>query len=192
MIQVNACYDQVRSTYLFYRVTQSTEAWQRVHPGVPLLLLGVGDVSLPLAPAVIRAMRAAVEELAHKETFQGYMPELGKEFLKEAVVRYYGRLGVSLDPAEVFISPGAGDDLGAIGNLFARENTVAVAEPAYPAYVDTSLMAGRSLLHLPGTRNNGFLPLPEASLEADLVYLCSPNNPTGAAYTSVPLSLKMA
>ena len=183
MIRVNPYYDDLKDSYLFYRINQTVDALRREHPNERLLLLGVGDVTLPLAPAVIAAMHRAVEDQARKETFQGYMPELGKDFMKRAVAGYYADLGADLAPEEIFISYGAGDDLGAIGGLFARENRVAVVEPAYPAYVDTNQMAGRTVVPVLGTEENSFLPLPPEALEAELIYLCSPNNPTGAAYT---------
>ena len=141
--------------------------------------------SLVLMDDVVKA----VDEQARPESFQGYMPELGKDFMKQAAVANYARRGVKLDPEEVFVCYGIGDDLGAIGGLFARENRVAVVEPAYPAYVDTNLMAGREIIPIPGTEENGFLPLPSPALDAELVYLCSPNNPTGAAYSRAQLQL---
>lgn len=189
MTHINPYYTRLKTSYLFYRINQTVDALRREHPEERLLLLGVGDVTLPLAPAVIAALHRAVEEQARQESFQGYMPELGKDFMKQAVADYYARRGTKLDPAEIFISYGAGDDLGVIGGLFAQENRVAVIEPAYPAYVDTNLMAGRTIVPVPGGEENGFLPLPPEDLEAELVYLCSPNNPTGAAYTREQLQL---
>ena len=183
MTKVNRYYDDLKGSYLFYRINQTTDAFRAAHPEERLLLLGVGDVTLPLAPVVIDAMHRAVEEQAHRESFHGYMPELGKDFMRNAAAAYYARFGVELAPDEIFISYGAGDDLGVIGGLFARENRVAVVEPAYPAYVDTNVMAGRRIVSIPGTQENGFLPLPPEELEAELIYLCSPNNPTGAAYS---------
>jgi LL-diaminopimelate aminotransferase len=158
-------------------------AYQAAHPDQQLLRLGVGDVTGPLVPEVMEALRRAVGEQGRLETFHGYLPETGTDFMKAAVSSYYGRRGVELSPEEIFISSGAADDLGAIGNLFSADVRVLVAEPAYPAYVDTSRMAGRRITHLMGNRENGFLPLPQADTKADLVYLCSPNNPTGTAYT---------
>lgn len=189
MTHINPYYTRLKTSYLFYRINQTVDALRREHPEERLLLLGVGDVTLPLAPAVIAALHRAAEDQARQESFQGYMPELGKDFMKQAVADYYARRGTKLDPAEIFISYGAGDDLGVIGSLFAQENRVAVIEPAYPAYVDTNLMAGRTILSVPGGEDNGFLPLPSENLEAELVYLCSPNNPTGAAYTRAQLQL---
>lgn len=182
MIRLNHDYDRLKPSYLFYRINQRVDALRAAEPGRRLLLLGVGDVTLPLAPAVIAAMHRAVDEQSRKESFRGYMPELGKDFLKQTVADYYARLGFRPEPDEIFISYGAGDELGAIGDLFAADNRVVVPEPAYPAYVDTSLMDGRTVLSVPGSWDNGFLPMPEEGLEAELAYLCSPNNPTGAAY----------
>lgn len=146
MTHINPYYSRLQTSYLFYRINQTVDALRRGHPKERLLLLGVGDVTLPLAPAVIAALHRAAEDQARQESFQGYMPELGKDFMKQAVADYYARRGTKLDPAEIFISYGAGDDLGVIGGLFAQENRVAVIEPAYPAYVDTNLMAGRTIV----------------------------------------------
>ena len=189
MTHINPDYSRLQTGYLFYRINQTVDALRRDHPDERLLLLGVGDVTLPLAPAVIAALHRAAEDQAKQETFQGYMPELGADFMRKAVASYYARRGTKIDPGEIFISYGAGDDLGVIGGLFAQENRVAVIEPAYPAYVDTNLMAGRTIVSVPGGEDNGFLPLPSENLEAELVYLCSPNNPTGAAYTRAQLQL---
>ncbi len=187
MTHINSFYDGLKGSFLFYETKLRANAFEAAHPDRRLLRLGIGDVTLPLAPVVIEAMHRAVEEQARKETFQGYMPELGKDFMKEAAAKNYARRGVTVEPDEVFVSYGIGDDLGAIGGLFARENRVAVVEPAYPAYVDSNVMAGREILPIAGTEENGFLPLPSDGLDADLVYLCSPNNPTGAAYSAAQL-----
>lgn len=189
MTHINSDYSRLTDSYLFYETKLRAERFEAAHPERRLLRLGIGDVTLPLAPAVIEALHKAVDEQARPESFQGYMPELGKDFMKQAAVANYARLGVKLDPEEVFVCYGIGDDLGAIGGLFARENRVAVVEPAYPAYVDTNLMAGREIIPIPGTEENGFLPLPSPALDAELVYLCSPNNPTGAAYSRAQLQL---
>lgn len=189
MTHINSDYSRLTDSYLFYETKLRAERFEAAHPERRLLRLGIGDVTLPLAPVVIEALHKAVDEQARPESFQGYMPELGKDFMKQAAVANYARLGVKLDPEEVFVCYGIGDDLGAIGGLFARENRVAVVEPAYPAYVDTNLMAGREIIPIPGTEENGFLPLPSPALDAELVYLCSPNNPTGAAYSKAQLQL---
>ena len=182
-MKINAAYGQLAPAFFFTEIGERVAADQAAHADRQLLRLGVGDVTGPLVPEVMEALRRAVGEQGRLETFHGYLPETGTDFMKAAVSSYYGRRGVELSPEEIFISSGAADDLGAIGNLFSADVRVLVAEPAYPAYVDTSRMAGRRIMHLMGNRENGFLPLPQADTKADLVYLCSPNNPTGTAYT---------
>ena len=182
-MKINAAYGQLAPAFFFTEIGERVAAYQAAHPDQQLLRLGVGDVTGPLVPEVMEALRRAVGEQGRLETFHGYLPETGTDFMKAAISSYYGRRGVELSPEEIFISSGAADDLGAIGNLFSADVRVLVAEPAYPAYVDTSRMAGRRITHLMGNRENGFLPLPQADTKADLVYLCSPNNPTGTAYT---------
>ena len=182
-MKINAAYGQLAPAFFFTEIGERVAAYQAAHPDQQLLRLGVGDVTGPLVPEVMEALRRAVGEQGRLETFHGYLPETGTDFMKAAISSYYGRRGVELSPEEIFISSGAADDLGAIGNLFSADARVLVAEPAYPAYVDASRMAGRRITHLMGNRENGFLPLPGADTEADLVYLCSPNNPTGTAYT---------
>ena len=183
MLRPNPNYEKLKDSFLFYETKLRANDWQEAHPETRLLKLGIGDVTLPLAPAVIEALHKAVDEQARAESFHGYMPELGTAFMKRAAAANYARLGVTLEPDEIFVSSGIGEELGAVGSLFARENRVAIVEPAYPAYVDTNLMEGRTVVPIPGTEENGFLPLPFPGLEAELVYLCSPNNPTGAAYS---------
>ncbi len=183
MSRINTAYGQLPPAFFFTRLTEAISAYDAAHPDQRVLRLGVGDVKGPLAPVVIEAMRRAVSEQSRAASFHGYLYEPGMAFFREAVAAYYARRGVDLSPEEVFVSSGAADDLGAIGNLFAREARVVVNEPAYPSYVDTSRMDGREIIHLLGNRENGFLPLPGPDLAGDLIYLCSPNNPTGTAYT---------
>jgi LL-diaminopimelate aminotransferase len=187
MIHINPYYTNLKDSFLFYETKNRAAAFEAAHTEMRLLRLGIGDVTLPLAPVVIEALHRAVEEQAHRESFHGYMPELGMDFMKRAAAANYARRGVELEPEEIFICYGIGDDLGSVGSLFAQENRVAVVEPAYPAYVDTNVMAGREILPVPGNEENGFLPLPGPELDAELVYLCSPNNPTGAAYSRTQL-----
>ena len=144
--------------------------------------MGIGDVSLPLADEVIKAMHAAVDEEAHKETFVGYLMECGCDFLKDAVKKYYAKRDVDIDLSEIFITDGAKSDLANICGLFEQDNTVLVLEPVYPAYVDTNTMQGRKIVHLESNADNGFLPLPDENTKGDIIYICSPNNPTGAVY----------
>ena len=188
MLMPNLSYANLKESYLFHHIAQKTGAYLEGHPGTHLYRMGIGDVSLPLAPAVIQALHQAVEDQAVQRSFHGYMPECGAPFLREAVAGHYGKRGVFLDTDEVFVSSGASDELGDILDLFDRKNRALIMEPAYPAYVDANIMAGREILHLPSGPENGFLPLPREDLEADLVYLCSPNNPTGAAYSREQLA----
>ena len=188
MLMPNLSYANLKESYLFHHIAQKTGAYLEGHPGTHLYRMGIGDVSLPLVPAVIQALHQAVEDQAVQRSFHGYMPECGAPFLREAVAGHYGKRGVSLDTDEVFVSSGASDELGDILDLFDRKNRALIMEPAYPAYVDANIMAGREILHLPSGPENGFLPLPREDLEADLIYLCSPNNPTGAAYSREQLA----
>jgi len=178
MLTPNRHYAELKDSYLFARIAEKTAAWLSAHPGERLLRMGIGDVSQPLCPAVIQALHAAVDDQARKETFHGYLPECGADFLRETIAAYYGSRGVSLDPEEVFVSSGASDELGHILDLFDPSSPALIPEPAYPAYVDASVLAGRRIVHLPTGREGGFLP--EPGPEADLIYLCSPNNPTGS------------
>ena len=188
MLTPNLSYANLKESYLFHHIAEKTQAWLRAHPGARLYRMGIGDVSLPLVPAVIQALHQAVDEQGEKSSFHGYMPECGAPFLREAIAQHYGKRGVTLSPEEVFVSSGASDELGDILDLFDRSNRALIMEPAYPAYVDANIMAGREILHLPSGPENQFLPLPEEGLEAELVYICSPNNPTGAAYSREQLS----
>lgn len=183
-MQLNPHYAELNESYLFSTIARKVNEYQAAHPQADVIRLGIGDVTLPLAASVIDAMHKAVEEQAHKDTFHGYIPsEQGYEFLREAIRAYYAGNGVSLDLSEIFISDGAKSDLGNLLDLFSQDNTVLVPDPVYPVYVDDNVMAGRKILYLPATAENNFLPMPDEAPHADIVYLCSPNNPTGAAYS---------
>ena len=183
MIELNPHYAELKDSYLFYNIAQKTKAYLAAHPGTHLLRLGIGDVSQPLCPAVIDALHEAVNDQAAKDTFHGYMPECGAPFLRETIAAHYKKRGVELSADEVFVSSGASDELGDILDLFDRSAAAMVIEPAYPAYVDANVMAGRRIVHLSSGRENGFLPSPDESIDADILYICSPNNPTGAVFT---------
>ena len=183
MLTPNLSYANLKESYLFHHIARKTKAYLDRHPGTHLYRMGIGDVSLPLAPAVIAALHRAVEDQAVQDRFHGYMPECGAPFLRETIAEYYGKRGVVLSADEVFVSSGASDELGDLLDLFDRSSRALVMEPAYPAYVDANVMAGREIIHLPSGPENRFLPLPDTDPDADLVYLCSPNNPTGAAYS---------
>ena len=187
MIIPNLNYANLKNSYLFAGIAQRLREYQTKHPEEHLYRMGIGDVSLPLCGAVIRALHEAVEEQAVKESFHGYMPECGAPFMREAIAEYYACRGVKLDTDEVFVSSGASDELGDILDLFDRSSSAMVMEPAYPAYVDASIIAGRDILHVPAGKECGFVPAPDDSISADLLYICSPNNPTGAVFTKSQL-----
>lgn len=183
----NKNYANLKDSYLFYNISQKVNAHLEKNPNAHLLRLGIGDVSLPLPGAVIEALHQAVEEQAEKQTFHGYMPECGAPFLREALAAHYNSSGVSINEDEVFVSSGASDELGDILDLFDKSNTALIMEPAYPAYVDANIMAGRKIIHLAARLEDGFLPEPPENAKADIIYICSPNNPTGAVFDRVKL-----
>ena len=184
MLKMNENYKNLKDSYLFYNIEQRVYKYVAQNPDKKLYRLGIGDVTLPLCPAVIDALTAAVEDQAHKETFRGYLPECGAPFLQERIAWYYSKRGVQLDLDEIFITVGAADELGNILDLFDKSSRALIVEPTYPAYVDSNIMAGREIIHLPSGIDNGFLPLPSDDMDADIIYICSPNNPTGAVYTA--------
>ena len=187
MIKPNMHYANFKDSYLFYNIGQKTKAYLAENPDKKLLRLGIRDVSLPLCDAVIKELHSAVDDQATKENFHGYMPECGAPFLREAIAEYYKKRGVALSADEVFVSSGASDELGDILDLFDRESSCLVIEPAYPAYVDANIMAGRNIVHLSSGKENGFLPTPNEDIKADIIYICSPNNPTGAVFSKEQL-----
>lgn len=185
---INTHLQQLRGNYLFTEIANRTKAYQQTHPEAHVLRLGIGDVTLPLPSVIIEAMHRAVDELASAATFRGYGPEEGYLWLRQAIVdNDYTPRGIHVSPEEVFISDGAGSDLGNLSELFDASNSVAILEPSYPAYVDTSRMAGREIIWLPCMAQNNFYPaLPKQ--KADIIYLCFPNNPTGTVLTRDELS----
>ena len=187
IMKLNTNYLNVNDSYLFSTIAKKVAAYQQAHPDKTVLRLGIGDVTLPLAPAVISALHSAVDEMANKDTFRGYGPEQGYGFLKDSIAAYYKERGVQLAGDEIFISDGAKSDLGNILDLFSQDDVVLVPDPVYPVYVDTNVMAGRKIIYADANEANGFLPMPDYSVDADLIYICSPNNPTGAAYTVAQL-----
>ena len=183
-MQLNPHYAELNESYLFSTIAHKVADYQKAHPEADVIRLGIGDVTLPLAASVTEAMHKAVEEQGHKGTFHGYIPsEQGYEFLRSAIQKYYAGHGVELDMAEIFVSDGAKSDLGNLLDLFDVDNTVLVPDPVYPVYVDDNVMAGRKILYMAASAENNFLPMPDDNVHADIVYLCSPNNPTGATYT---------
>lgn len=180
MIKPNMNYKELKDSYLFFNIAKKTKAYLEEHPDKTLLRLGIGDVTLPLAPVVVEGLKSGVEDQAKKDTFHGYMPECGASFLREAIKAYYEKRNVILDADEVFVSSGASDELGDILDLFDRDNTVMIMEPAYPAYVDANVIEGHRIIHVPSSAETGFVPSPDENACPDIIYLCSPNNPTGA------------
>ena len=183
MITPNMHYRDLKESYLFAGIAQKVKKYQMEHPEKHIYRMGIGDVSLPLCDAVIVALHEGVADQANKETFHGYMPECGAQFLRETVAKHYAERGVILDADEVFVSSGASDELGDILDLFDRSSSALVIEPAYPAYVDANVIAGREIVHLASGKEDGFLPEPREDFKADILYICSPNNPTGAVFS---------
>ena len=188
-MKVNKNYKNLNESYLFSTIAKKVNEFSKNNKEIELIKMGIGDVTKPLCPAVISALQNAVKEMGKKETFKGYGPEQGYDFLKEAIQSYYKKINVILDLDEIFISDGAKSDLGNILDLFDKENTVLIPDPVYPVYVDTNTMAGRKIIFIDANENNGFLPLPDNSVKSDIIYICSPNNPTGAIYNKDQLSL---
>lgn len=181
---INIHYRDVQDSYLFSRISRKVADYEKAHPEADIIKLGIGDVTLPLCDAVIKAMHTAVDDMSRKETFRGYAPEQGYDFLRTAIWRYYTDRGLPVEYDEIFVSDGAKSDLGNILDLFDASNTVFIPDPVYPAYVDTNVMAGHDIRYMDANEQNGFLPMPDDRVRADIIYLCSPNNPTGAVYNA--------
>ncbi|MCI9007459.1 MAG: LL-diaminopimelate aminotransferase [Lachnospiraceae bacterium] len=195
MFRVNEDYLKLPGSYLFSTIGKKVAAFQEANPDKSIIRLGIGDVTQPLAPAIIEALHSAVDEMAHADTFRGYAPDLGYEFLRSAIAKNdYQDRGCEIRADEIFISDGAKCDSGNIQEIFAKDNRIAVCDPVYPVYVDTNVMAGRTgvynakeetwsdVIYMPCTKETGFVPeLPRET--PDMIYLCFPNNPTGLAVT---------
>lgn len=186
-MNINKNYENLEQSYLFSTVAKKVSEFTAKNPDKKVIRLGIGDVTLPLSKAVVDAMHKAVDEMGVQATFRGYGPEQGYDFLREAVKGYYAKRGVNLELDEIFISDGAKSDLGNILDLFDKDNTVLVPDPVYPVYVDTNIMNGRKVVFANANGDNCFLPMPDKSVKADIIYICSPNNPTGAAYNKEQL-----
>ena len=183
----NTNYNNLKESYLFYHIGQKTKAYLKEHPDQSLYRMGIGDVSFPLCDEVIKALHKAVDDQGRMHTFHGYMPECGDPDLRETIAEYYKKRKVSLLPEEVFISSGASDELGDILDLFGKEKTVLIMEPAYPAYTDANIIAGNRIIPILSGEKDGFVPLPDETVTADVIYICSPNNPTGAVFNQEQL-----
>ncbi len=191
-MKINKCFLDLKNSYLFATVGRKTAEYKKAHPEKDVIRLSIGDVTRPLAPVVVDAMKRAVEDMAHTETFKGYGPDqtcYGYAELIASIQKSYQRKGVTLETNEIFISDGAKSDCGNILDLFSNENIVLLPDPVYPAYADANTMDGRKIVYADANEQNGFLPMPGPSVHADIIYICSPNNPTGAAYTREQLKV---
>lgn len=186
-MKINENYANLEQSYLFSTIAKKVNEYAAQNPDKKVIKLGIGDVTLPLCKAVTDALHKAVDEMGVQATFRGYGPEQGYDFLRKAVQKYYTKRNVELELDEIFISDGAKSDLGNILDLFSKDNTVLVPDPVYPVYVDTNVMAGRKVVYVDANGENEFLPLPNKNVQADIIYICSPNNPTGAAYNKEQL-----
>ena len=168
-MKLNQNFEKLQDSYLFLTIGQKVTVYQKAHPDNGIIRMGIGDVTRPLAPAVVEAMHKAADEMAHKETFQGYPPDQGQAFLREKIQGYYAKRGVTLELSEIFIGDGAKSDVGNIVDLFDSDNEVLIPDPVYPVYVDTNLMYGRSIRYIGATEQNGFLPLPDGDTTGDSI-----------------------
>lgn len=187
MAHINSNYLNIKESYLFSEVAKRAAKFKEDHPDADVIRLGIGDVTRPLVPSVIESLHSGVDDMADGATFKGYGPEQGYDFLKNSLKEYYAEKGVELDKDEIFISDGAKSDCGNILDIFSNDNVVLVPDPVYPVYVDTNTMDGRQIKYLKADESNNFLPMPDRSIKVDLIYICSPNNPTGACYNRAQL-----
>ncbi|MBQ7359491.1 MAG: LL-diaminopimelate aminotransferase [Lachnospiraceae bacterium] len=189
MARLNENYLNLKESYLFSEIAHRVAAYTQANPDKKVIRLGIGDVTRPLSSEVIDALHQGVNDMADGSTFKGYGPEQGYDFVRNAVVEYYSKSGVSIDASEVFVSDGAKSDTGNITDLFAQDNVILIPDPVYPVYVDTNIMNGRNITYIDANVANNFLPMPDPSVHADIIYICSPNNPTGAAYNHEQLKV---
>lgn len=185
---MNASFLELKKSYLFIEIGKRIREYIASHPDNKIIRMGIGDVTQPLVPVVVEAMKKAADEMGVKETFHGYEDSgMGYDFLREAVSGYYKKNGVEISPDEILISDGAKSDCGNIGDIFDSSTVVLVTDPAYPVYVDSSVMGGKKVIYANSDESNGFAAMPDKNVHADMIWLCSPNNPTGSAYTKEQL-----
>ncbi len=187
MITINKNYLNLKESYLFTEIAHRVAKFSEENPNADIIRLGIGDVTKPLCKAVVDEMIKASQEMGTPKGFHGYGPEQGYDFLRNAVKDYYGGYGVELEEDEIFISDGAKSDIGNILDILGKDNTVLIPDPVYPVYVDTNIMDARNVVYANSNESNGFLPLPDDNTKADIIYICSPNNPTGAVYSKEQL-----
>jgi len=188
-MNINRNFLNLKDSYLFSEIAKKVKDHVAKNPDKQIIRLGIGDVTLPLVPAVINAMQQAVAEMSNAATFRGYGEEQGYAFLRQAICGYYAKKNVELGEDEIFVSDGAKSDLGNILDIFSLDSSVLIPDPVYPVYADTNIMAGRQITYMNGNAENNFLPLPDKNIKADIIYLCSPNNPTGSVYNKEQLKL---
>ena len=188
-MKINSNYLNLEDSYLFFNIAKKVEEFAAANPDKTIYRLGIGDVTLPLAPAVVEALERASAEMGEAAAFKGYGDYEGYGFLRRSICGYYAKKGVAVGGDEVFVSDGAKSDLGNILDIFSEDNAVLIPDPVYPVYVDTNIMAGRGVIYIEGNEENGFLPMPDSSVRPDIIYLCSPNNPTGGVYSGEQLKV---
>jgi LL-diaminopimelate aminotransferase len=181
-MKINKHYLELENSYLFKTIAKKAAEYKNEHPEADIIKMGIGDVTLPLPECAVKAMGEAVSEMGKKETFHGYPESFGEDFLLSAIKSHYEKIGVKVDTDEIVATSGAKEDVANILDIFSDDVTVLIPDPVYPVYLDTNIMAGHKVIFSEANGENGFLPMPDGSKKADIIYLCSPNNPTGAAY----------
>lgn len=188
MVKVNENFFRLEKNYLFINIAKKVNAFKAAHPEADIIRMGIGDVTRPIAGCVVEAMKKAADEMGKKETFRGYEDSgAGYDFLREAISEYYESFGAKVSAQDIRINDGAKADCGNIVDIFSADNTVLVTDPAYPVYVDTNIMSGKKVIYADSNEENGFAAMPDDSVKCDIIYLCSPNNPTGSVYTKAQL-----
>lgn len=186
MSKINVNYNNLKQSYLFKDIATKVAAYKKANPDKKVISLGIGDVTLPLAEKVVEALKKASDEMGKAETFKGYAPDQGYDFLRERIALHYKKRNVDLDISEIFVSDGAKSDVGNITEIFSKDNTVLIPDPVYPVYMDTNVMDGRKIIFSDANADNDFLAMPDER-HADMIYICSPNNPCGSVYTKEQL-----
>ena len=190
MPSINENFLKLEKNYLFINIAKKVKAFTEAHPEADIIRMGIGDVTQPLAKCVVEAMKKGADEMGVKETFKGYEDSgAGYDFLKEAVAGYYKSFGVDIPADDIRINDGAKSDCGNIVDIFGDDNVVLITDPAYPVYVDTNLMNGRKVIYADSNEENNFAAMPDENVKCDIIYLCSPNNPTGSVYTKEQLKV---
>ena len=187
MPKLNENFLKLQESYLFSEIAHRVAEYTKKYPEKEVIRLGIGDVTRPLCDCAVQALHEGADAMASAETFKGYGPEQGYAETRDAIAEYYRRNGVEVYPKEIFISDGAKSDTGNITDLFAHDNVILIPDPVYPVYVDSNLMCGNQVTYIQGNAENEFLPMPDENKHVDIIYLCSPNNPTGACYTKEQL-----